>query len=283
MSFRRRAAIGIAALSSAALAVTGVVGIQGAGAAASAKMPTVTVHVNKNIKLSRGTVHAGKVEFKVVTSNGNHIVQIARLHKGYSLQKAGADLQKAFGGDTKAIKRVDHRISFRGGAGTHPGKPGWMTTNLNKAGQYVLLDQNGSGLSFLKVKGQAPKGQAGPAPTGNLRVFTYGFAPVGGPLPANGWVRLANHSDQPHFVEMEHVKQGTTGKDVKKFIKSGANSAPPFALHGHADSGVISPGSGQNLKLDVAPGKYLVACFWPDIMTGMPHFFMGMWRLVQVK
>jgi hypothetical protein len=283
MTIRRRAAIGVAALSSAALVVSGVAGIQSAGASSSAKVPTVVVHVNKHIKLSRNSVHAGVVRFKVVTAKGNHILQIARLHKGYSLQQAGGDLNKAFSGDTKAIKRIDHRISFRGGAGTHPGKPGWMTSSLNKAGSYVLLDQNGSGVSFLKVVGKAPKQQADQATTGNLRVFTYGFEPLGGPLPANGWVRLSNHSDQPHFVQMLHVAANTTGKDVKKFIKSGAQGAPKFQRHGHAESGVISPGSGQTLEMDVAPGKYLVACFWPDIMTGMPHFFMGMWRLVQVK
>ena len=29
-------------------------------------------------------------------------------------------------------------------------------------------------------------------------------------------------------------------------------------------------------------GKYLVACFWPDYITGMPHFFMGMWKLINL-
>lgn len=282
MGIRRRAAIGVAALSSVALVAGGAVGIETANAAHTAKIPTIVAHVNKHIKLSRSQVHAGTVKFKVVTSHGNHILQIARLHNGYSLQQAGADLAKAFQGDTKAIKRIDHRISFRGGAGTHPGKPGWMTTTLHKDGQYVLLDQNGSGVTFLKVVGK-PRAQASQPVTGNLRVYTYGFEAVSGPLPANGWVRLANRSDQPHFVEMMHVKQSTTGKDVRKYIKQGGQGQPSWALHGHADSGVFSPGSGQTLHLDLHPGKYLVACFWPDEMTGMPHFFMGMWRLVQVK
>jgi hypothetical protein len=35
--------------------------------------------------------------------------------------------------------------------------------------------------------------------------------------------------------------------------------------------------------LDVPAGKYLLACFWPDDDTGMPHFFMGMWKLVRVR
>jgi len=26
-----------------------------------------------------------------------------------------------------------------------------------------------------------------------------------------------------------------------------------------------------------------VACFWPDYFTGMPHAFMGMWKLVTLS
>lgn len=282
MSIRRRAAVGAAVLSSAAMVASGLAGIQSAGAASSAKVPTVVIHVNKKVKASKPQVHAGIVNFKIVTASGNHILQVLRLHKGYNLQQAGSDFQKAFQGDTKAIKRVDHRVSFRGGAEARPGKPGMFTASLNKAGQYVLLDQNGNGLGFLKVVGKAPAQQADQATSATLDVFTYGFAPRG-TLPANGWMRLVNKADQPHFVEMDHVKQSTTGKDVRKFIKAGAQGNPKWALHGSTSSGVISPGSGQTLHTDLKPGKYLVACFWPDLMTGMPHFFMGMWRLVEVK
>jgi hypothetical protein len=70
---------------------------------------------------------------------------------------------------------------------------------------------------------------------------------------------------------------------VQKFIKSGAQGAPTWALPGSAGSGVISPRHSQVLRWNLKPGKYLVACFWPDRDTGMPHFFMGMWRFVTIK
>jgi hypothetical protein len=36
------------------------------------------------------------------------------------------------------------------------------------------------------------------------------------------------------------------------------------------------------LRYDLPRGEYLIACFWPDRLTGMPHAFMGMWKLVQL-
>ncbi len=160
MSIRKRAAIGVATAGVAALAISGLAAPGSAGAAKAAKIPVVVVHMSsKHINLSTGSVHAGTVEFKVVTHKGDHLLQVANLHKGYSLQQAGSDLQKAFGGDTKAISRVDHRITFRGGAETKPSHPGAMSVTL-PAGQYVLIDQNGSAVNFLKVHGTAPSNQA---------------------------------------------------------------------------------------------------------------------------
>ena len=35
-------------------------------------------------------------------------------------------------------------------------------------------------------------------------------------------------------------------------------------------------------KVDLPRGEYLLQCFWPDRMDGAPHFFHGMWQLVQL-
>jgi hypothetical protein len=36
------------------------------------------------------------------------------------------------------------------------------------------------------------------------------------------------------------------------------------------------------MTYDLPAGKYFIACFWPDYFTGMPHFLMGMWKLVTI-
>ena len=38
----------------------------------------------------------------------------------------------------------------------------------------------------------------------------------------------------------------------------------------------MSPGATNYVELDAQPGEYLVACFVPDVETGMPHAMMGM-------
>jgi hypothetical protein len=279
MQFRRRAAVAIAALSTAALAVGGLAGGQAAAASSPGKVPVVVAHVNaKSIKLSTGSsLHAGRVLFKVTTAKGNHFLQIAKLHHGYPLSQAGPDLNKAFQGDTAAIRRVDKKITFRGGADATPNQPGHFAVTLY-AGQYVLIDQNGNAHSFVNVKGKAPARAVVPY-QGTITTFTYGFGTTPAHLPASGYVHFQNHSDQPHFVVLQQVKSNTTPKMVREFFNSGGQGNPSFMLKPNASAGVISPKTGEIMQYKLPAGKYVLACFWPDKDTGMPHAFMGMWKL----
>jgi hypothetical protein len=57
---------------------------------------------------------------------------------------------------------------------------------------------------------------------------------------------------------------------------------PTFILPAHTGTGVVSPKFGEMFQYSLPRGEYLFACFWPDRLTGMPHAFMGMWKLVQL-
>ncbi|MGN6780699.1 MAG: hypothetical protein ACTHJH_04290 [Marmoricola sp.] len=271
---------GALALTSAALAAAGLAAPSNAQtrAADAPSAPVIVAHMGKNISLSRASVRAGKVTFVVRTGKGDHTMQIARLRHGYSMQQAGADINKAFGGDIDAINRVDNGVDFRGGAEARPGKAGEFTTSLG-SGHYVVLDQSGPGLAMLDVHGTRVARRA-PRTTGGIDIFTYGFATTGS-LPHRGMVRLTNRSDQPHFVEFQHVKRGTTAKMVKRALMS--PNQPSFALPGGTGTGVISPNRGQSFRYDLKPGRYLIACWWPDFKTGMPHAMMGMWKLIDLR
>jgi hypothetical protein len=150
-----------------------------------------------------------------------------------------------------------------------------------KAHKYYLFDTNGNSLRTLTVTGSF---QHRPAPTGRstITAFTYGFG-VNGALPHQGWIHEHNTSDQPHFYVFNRVKADTTTAQVKRYFKSGAQGKPSFALFANISSGVISPNTGQNFYLDLPAGRYLVMCFWPDDETGMPHAFMGMWKLITLN
>jgi hypothetical protein len=46
---------------------------------------------------------------------------------------------------------------------------------------------------------------------------------------------------------------------------------------------VISPGHTIVWKYHAPKGRYLALCFYPDKDTGVPHAFMGMFALLNLK
>jgi hypothetical protein len=254
---------------------------EAARATSAAKPQLVVAHMTASrIRLSDDTVHAGRILFRAVTKDGDHTVQLARLRPGYTIQQAGPDINKAFSGDVAAVNRVDKGISFRGGVEAHPGRPGSYSTVLT-AGHYVVLDQNSDGLAMLTVTGSHVRQVRAPH-RGSVTAFTYGFDSTPRFLPANGWIRLANRADQPHFVEFQRVKPGTTPAMVRKTLAMNPQSRPSWALKVNFSTGVMSPGTAQVVQVALPPGRYVLMCFWPDDRTGMPHALMGMWKLVTV-
>jgi hypothetical protein len=253
----------------------------GTRATSATKTQVVVAHITASrIRLSDDTVHAGRIMFRAVTKDRTHLLQVARLRPGYTVQQAGADINKAFQGDVAAVNRVDDGVSFRGGVETHPSHPGRYSTVLT-AGHYVVLDQDGGGLALLTVTGSHVRRAAAPH-QGTVTAFTYGFANSPRTLPATGWVRLVNQADQPHFVEFQRVKPGTTARMVRKSMSTDPQGRPSWGLRLNVGTGVISPGTSQVVHMDLPAGHYLLMCFWPDNKTGMAHAVMGMWKLVTV-
>jgi hypothetical protein len=243
----------------------------------------ITIHISStSLGLSTGpTIHAGRVIFRVVTARGDHQLQIARLHRGYTLAEASIDIGKSFSGDVAAIRRVDSHITFRGGAEARPNHPGRVGVIL-RAGHYVFLDTNSSAHRIVTVTGTPPARAAIPHQS-YITTFTYGFGTSTGPLPATGWTRIWNQSDQPHFVVFQHVKADTTARMVRRAFASMSPGQPPWILRANTSAGVISPFRVEILHYNLPAGKYLIACYWPDDDTGMPHAFMGMWKLIWLK
>jgi hypothetical protein len=298
MQFRTRTATTIAMASVAAMTVgTGAAALAASSsadrAAAAAAVPVVTVHMSDSaITLSGGgtttangatSMHAGRVIFRVVTGSGDHVLQLLhfRHEDKYGPQQAQQDIPKAFSGDTDAIKRVDDGISWRGGAEAKPQHPGRMVVTLS-ANRYYLIDQNSNAVDVLNVTGSVPARATVPH-HGTYTAFTYGWG-VSKNLPAKGMVRVKNQADQPHFLEIQRIKESTTKRQVRKvFSPDYKGGQPSWALKATAESGVISPTKSQLLKYDLPAGKYVIACFWPDVNSGMPHAFMGMWKIVHLS
>jgi hypothetical protein len=96
-------------------------------------------------------------------------------------------------------------------------------------------------------------------------------------------MKTTNNATQPHFIDLSQVKKSTTAQDVQDFIND--PSSPPTFFKpggGHVTTEVVSPGRTVIWKYHTHTGRYLAACFYPDKDTGAPHFFMGMFALVDL-
>jgi hypothetical protein len=252
---------------------------------ASASTPPQTVSVTVGggkLAVGSTSVPAGNVVFRVKSTKGDHTVQLLQLHSGYTKQQAKKDIGAAFGGNKAAIKRVDTKIDWLGGIDATPQKSNVFSTQL-AAGTYYMTDQESNAIATLTVV-SAPAGYRTLYP--NAYVTTKGnmfHMHTNLALPHSGWVRMHNNAQEPHMFVLQHVKQSTTNKDVRDYIASGSQKPPSWGLGESMDAGVISPGKTQVFSYKMPAGKFLVACFWPSIDTGAPHFTMGMWKLVELS
>lgn len=286
MRLKRTTALGAAALSAAAVGAAVLTVPAAAGASTPAAVPVITVHVsNARVSLSSGnTIHAGRVIYRVVTGKGDQQLQVLRLHKGYTMQQAGSDIGKALGaGDVQAIRRIDTRITWRGGTEVRPNHPGRFAITL-RAGTYLFLNftQNSQAFAQVTVVGTPPARKT-VAHRSSITAYSYGWTTTSNTIPATGWTSVFNQSDQPHLLALQHVKASTTAAMVRKFIKGGEHGQPSWLLRAGTSSSTISPYRSEVFHYSLPAGKYLMICWWPDDETGTAHVDDGMWKLLWLK
>jgi hypothetical protein len=279
---RRAATAIVAALAAATAGVIGSTGTVVASASTPPRVVTVTVS-GHGIAMDPGTtLPAGTVFFEVKAPKGDHTLQILRLHSGYSKKQANHDVDAAFGGNVKAVRRVDRNIDWLGGNEATPGHPGMFAVHLSP-GSYIAVDQDSTAATPFDVVAAASNYRtlypSSFVTTKNNRFHTHTSLA----LPHNGWLKFHNNAEEPHMFVLQHVKQSTTKRDVRDYVASGSEKPPSWGLPEAIGSAVVSPGTTQVFHYSMPAGKYLVACFWPSKQTGMPHFSMGMWRLIELS
>lgn len=283
----RTKAAAVALAAATVTSATGLFAATSAGAAnnvAAAGAAHVTVTMSKAaISFSTGTtLPAGLIKFTVNAKSGDHTLQLLRLHEGYTAKQANHDINASFSGDTKATKRIDTNITWLGGAEATADKPGAFEESLNP-GSFVATDQNGNAFLRFTVSG-TPAQATAVTPTAtfstkNNRWHTHTTQPI----PRSGWIKFHNTAVEPHFIELNRVKDSTTNKMVRDYFASGSQNPPSFGLKASTGSGVLSPKHTYYVHYHLPAGKYLVACFWTSVQTGMPHAYMGMWKLIELS
>lgn len=142
----------------------------------------------------------------------------------------------------------------------------------------------------VMVTGEAPADQ--PAVNADLRIemseYTFTFPT---PLTAgSAVVELANVGEEPHFIGMGRVPDGTTLDDVMGlFAMFDDPMATPTGGLSFADVDIVLDTADQSAgvtawySVELEPGTYLAVCFVPDPVNGIPHAMLGMTQIVEVE
>jgi hypothetical protein len=262
---------------------------------AAAAQPSLHATINKHGLKLKGdrSISASRVTVSLKAVGSERELAIARFKKGYSFKHLVRDEKYFFahgGGSGKPTKKALARLhraiklsTFAGGLDVQPGQTARETLVMTK-GKYVIYNDSNipSQPQTVTVTGATHHTKA-PKTSGTVFMKKnqnrFGGSKV---LPAKGTITVVNKNiHSPHFLVMLHVKKGTTRKQVEEGLQS--PNPPPFALPGGTGTDALSMGQSQTLSYSIPKGTYAQLCFFPDPVTGIPHAFMGMVRIVTVK
>ena len=265
------------------LAQTGADATTAPTASQAAAMPHIKATLTKKTIRLKGADHLrpGRVRLSV---EGKGIVEFATFKRGYDLADFTRDVNK-FGAknDVKALERAIENTTLIGGLSGG----GTGTIVLPRAGAYTPISIGERGLVTGKtfVARGAKRSTKTPKVDGTL-IGKIGPAWGGASsLPAEGRLGFKNKADEPHFVILQQVAEGTTTDQVLQFLQTddGTSPPPPWLMAGGMETGTLTPGRSMTVDYDLPPGQYVVMCFFPDPeMGGMPHALMGMLRMIHL-
>ena len=305
MSSARRAAVTLAAtaLAAAALPAATASAATAAPAAPAAAAPiTVTSPASGGFHLSSATHRAGTVPFHFVSKapldssgNGGTDVAILQLRNGGTKAQLIANIRAQQGKGAAASTRwlVQHTTLY-GGAGISGLGTADARINLVK-GDYLVADINSifSGaktpqLTTLHITGTVAT-LPPPRVTATISTTTAERFQVSSASFKAGTVLVRNVSNSIHFVAFQPVKAGTTDALMTKVADAELHGTKPpsnpyDSTREAVESDVLSPGQQQYFASPILkPGTYDMECYIADDMSGLPHFFMGMHKVIVVK
>jgi len=223
-------------------------------------------------------IPAGVITMQVVNKGQDpHHIQLIKLLQG----KTAEDFRAAITADPA---RLPKWIKFVGGPNAIlPGSEAVATMNLAE-GEYLLicLIPNKEGVPHMALGMQKPLSVRGAKPTlvsepkPGLRITLADFRfTQSQPISAGSHtIQVMNHGTQPHEVVVLKLDPGASAKDFGAAFEPGASGPPP----GKPVGGVVGLESGGHAFFTARfePGRYGLICFFPDPVTGKPHFMQGM-------
>lgn len=243
----------------------------------------------KHLAVNATTWRPGAVHIAATSTRGEQELSLLRFRPGYSYARFLADGRQADGrGRTAraALGRIMSGTEFVGGVDVFPGERASFAA-IVRPGTYYLGELNERPLfQVIHVRGTT----AGtlPAPAVVLDEFDFGYRVSGNTLPARGTITIRNIGRQPHRMNLEPVKQGTTRAQVGAYIRKtgGRPYGPPpgFARRG-PELGTALVGAGETIQFgySVPTGTYALIGWQQDLKTGKPQALEGMYGVVRFR
>jgi hypothetical protein len=188
-----------------------------------------------------------------------------------------------------------YQTRIAGGAGGGPGQTVQAIIDLTPGNWIAWADdpsapQTPVGLTVTEA-GATPGAEMEPAVSVTISTFEYGFKVDGAFATGPQAIKITNVGAQPHFVFMGLSPTPVTKEQVKQLLEldmMGATPAPDSGLPSPDEimpgllASTISMGVTEWVAADLVPGTYVLLCFVPDIASGLPHAFEGMYDVITI-
>ena len=202
------------------------------------------------------------------------------------------------GGGEPGVPEWYYQTYLAGGVAADAGFTSQVILDL-RPGTYVTWAGDPFSLQApveLRVTGEAATPTAAEEPTAGatLTMFEYGFTFDGQLMPGPQVLKVTNVGAQPHFA----ILAGPTGPVTKEQLgmlleaeMAGTPTADAAAAAGVSNpdewafaayAGTLSRGAVEWIPVDLEPGTYVLVCFVPEIGSGIPHAYQGMYDVITV-
>ena len=147
------------------------------------------------------------------------------------------------------------------------------------------------GLTVTGEAGATPAAGAEPAADVTATMFEYDFRLEGALGTGPQVIKVANVGAQPHHMFMVRTPGPITEEQIAQILELEAQGATPAPEAGLPDPDTFVPVAYMStlsteatawLPVDLEPGHYVMVCFVPDVASGMPHAFEGMYEVITV-
>jgi hypothetical protein len=205
----------------------------------------------------------------------------------------GGDEMEKMGGPPPFI----FEATYAGGALAPTGQSTEVVLDLTP-GQWIAWGEDPAAPQppvIFDVTGEMPADLPEPESSATLTMAEYVIEVSEGELRAGSQlVKIENVGAQPHFIAVFRGPDDMTAEQVGVALDeemAAMESGTPVAYSGlNPDEDLMpvvftatqSTGTTMWQSMDLEPGTYGIACFFPDLESGIPHVYLGMWTVVEV-